>query len=287
MLHACASKRFALVALLFAGTSLSAWSQTPVEKSWPILEKSLQGKKEEKIDALKALGVIPNNGHAAQLAITSLTDKDEEVRAAAANAIGKMQAKSAADMLADYMQTEKEPQVLLAEGHALLLLGDERGYSLFYAVLTGQQKSGGSLMDEQKKMLQDPKKMAQFGFEQGIGFIPFAGLGWGAIKQLTKDDVSPVRAGAATVLAKDPDPKSEQALVQASGDKSEIVQIAALHALAERNNPAIVEKILPWLSDDKNSVRCMAAGAIIHLSDTTKPAPSTPEKKSSKSKKKK
>ena len=51
-------------------------------------------------------------------------------------------------------------------------------------------------MADQKKMLSDPKKMAQFGFEEGIGFIPFAGVGLGAVKAFTKDDVSPVRAAS-------------------------------------------------------------------------------------------
>src|SRR5437667_8175066 len=54
--------------------------------------------------------------------------------------------------------------------------------------------------------LGDPKKMAQLGFEEGIGFIPFAGMGWKAIKEVRKDDSSPVRAASARVLAEDPDP---------------------------------------------------------------------------------
>jgi len=43
-------------------------------------------------------------------------------------------------------------------------------------------KSGTSLMDQQKKMLNDPRKMAQFGFEQNIGFIPCAGMACGVFK---------------------------------------------------------------------------------------------------------
>jgi len=69
-------------------------------------------------------------------------------------------------------------------------------------------------------MLSDPRKMAQFGFEQGIGFVPFAGLGYGIFKKLTKDDSSPVRAAAAITLAKDPDPKSGDALVVAVPDRA-------------------------------------------------------------------
>jgi hypothetical protein len=32
------------------------------------------------------------------------------------------------------------------------------------------------------KMLKDPKAMAQMGFEVGIGFVPFAGAGYGVFK---------------------------------------------------------------------------------------------------------
>src|SRR5882762_8317679 len=64
------------------------------------------------------------------------------------------------------------------------------------------------MMKDQKKRLKDPKKIAQFGFEQGIGFIPFAGGGMGVFKAVTKDAAAPVRAAAAKILAKDPDAKS-------------------------------------------------------------------------------
>jgi len=42
-------------------------------------------------------------------------------------------------------------------------------------------------------MLNDPKKLAIFGFEQGVGFIPFGGLTLSAFRSLTKDDISPIR----------------------------------------------------------------------------------------------
>ena len=89
----------------------------------------------------------------------------------------------------------------MAGARSLIALGHPTGYAVYYAVLTGEKKSGGALLDEQKKMLKDPKKMAEFGFEQGIGYIPFAGIGLGAFKTVTKDDASPMRAAAAKILA--------------------------------------------------------------------------------------
>jgi len=115
-------------------------------------------------------------------------------------------------------------------------------------------------------MLNDPKKMAQFGFEAGIGFIPFAGIGYGALKSVAKDDKSPVRAAAAMALAADPDPASGKALVTAASDKSWIVRAAALEAIARRNDPTLVVDIVGAMSDERAEVKYTARSAVYHLS---------------------
>jgi len=61
----------------------------------------------------------------------------------------------------------------------------------------------------------------------------FCGHRLRAFKLITKDDSSPVRAAAAKVLAREPDPATTQALAEAAGDKSWIVQVAALEVLAK------------------------------------------------------
>ncbi len=139
---------------------------------------------------------------------------------------------------------------------------------VYYAILTGERKSGASLMDEQKKMLSDPKKLAQFGFEQGIGFIPFAGLGYGAFKMVTKDTTSPVLAAAALTLVKDPDPKSGEALSNAAtNNKSWIVRAAALNAIALRGETSLLPAAESQLDDPKEEVQYSAAAAVIRLTD--------------------
>src|SRR5262249_950005 len=153
-----------------------------------------------------------------------------------------------------------------------IALGNNRGYSVYYAILTGEKKTGGTLLDDQKKMLKDPKKMAQFGSEQGIGFVPFAGLGYTGFKMLTKDDVSPVRAPAVRMLAKDPDSKSEEALLAATCDKSWIVRMAAVESLALRGDPKVAPQLEPKLEDGKDAVRYTTAAAIVRPG-AIKPAP--------------
>jgi HEAT repeat protein len=121
---------------------------------------------------------------------------------------------------------------------------------------------------EGMETLQDKKKMAEFGVDEGLGFIPFAGIGYSAVKVLRKDDVSPVRAAAA-ILANDPDPKSGQALVTATSGKSWIVRAAALDAIAKRGDPKLLSGIVPLMFDEKDVVRYNAAAAVIKLSATS------------------
>jgi hypothetical protein len=68
---------------------------------------------------------------------------------------------------------------------------DNSAYAVYYEILNGERKAGESLVASQVSILHDPKKMAELA-EEGIGFIPFAGIGWGVIKAIAKDDSSPV-----------------------------------------------------------------------------------------------
>ena len=160
---------------------------------------------------------------------------------------------------------DQDPSVALAAAHSLDLMHDNSAYEVYYEILNGQRKAGKGLIAAQTSMLRDPKKMAEFGFEEGIGFIPFAGIGWGAIKAIRKDDSSPVRAAAARVLARDPDPATTKALTEATGDNSWVVQAAALEALAKRGDPSVLPTVQRYVSDEKSAIKLTAAAAVIHL----------------------
>lgn len=251
----------------FTGQAGVATAQDFEAKAWTVLETGFSGKDvSNRAAAVRLLGLIENNPKAADFALKALSDAKPEVRTSAADALGQMKAISAASRIAEVIRAEKEPSVVIACAHALIVLGDPLGYNVYYAVLTGERKSGGSLLDDQKKMLSDPKKMAKFGFEQGIGFVPFGGVGYGAFKVATKDDDSPVRAAAAKLLAKDADLKSGEALVAAASDKSWVVRAAALDAISHRDDPTLLPQINSKLDDDKQVVRFTAAAAIVHLS---------------------
>ena len=103
------------------------------------------------------------------------------------------------------------------------------------------------------------------GFHEALGFIPFGGIGWSAIKAVKKGDTSPVRAAAATVLANDHDPKTTEALVNAAGDKNWIIRAAALEALAMRGDPSVLGTVELYLSDEEGGVKYTAAATALRL----------------------
>lgn len=244
----------------------AGFAQDATQKAWDILNKAASDSSVQKrAQSVAVLGLIKKNSQAQALAEKALKDNKPEVRSAGAEALGRMQATGSVPQLKAALK-DQDVGVVVAAAHSLYVLKQEIAYEVYFAILTGERKSGQGLVAEQKKMLSDPKKMAQFGFEQGIGFIPFAGLGYGVLKAASKDDVSPVRAAAAKILASDRDPRAGEALVKAASDKSWIVRAAALDAIANRGDPALVTQIVPQLDDEKDVVQYVAAAAIIQLS---------------------
>jgi HEAT repeat protein len=261
-----------LIVWLCIGAMLSAQQtpapQNPKEQAWSVLNNGLTNSNTDKrTRAVRELGLLIGDQQGKDAAVIALKDPKPEVRAAAAQALGDMDARSAKPQLVAAFDDE-DPSVILAAAHSLIVLGDDRGYGVFYAVLTGEQKTGTSLTEEQKKLLHDPKKLASLGFQAGLGFVPFASMGLSAFKVLTKDDTSPVLAAAALTLAKDPDPKSGQALADAAAQQKKwMVRAAAFDAIAKRGDPALKGAAVSGLQDEQDEVQYAAAAAVLRLSD--------------------
>jgi HEAT repeat protein len=252
-----------LAAIMLVGSSL--WSaDTPTLKAWDILQNAATDKSADKrAKAVRVLGLIIRDPKAAALAERALEDEKADVRAAAAAALGEMDSKGSIPRLRKVL-SDKEPKVVLAAARSLVQLKDvTSAYEVFYAVLTGQQKTGEGLVTSQLQSLQNPRKLA----ELGVGFIPFGGAGLFAFNALTKDDVSPARAAAAGALAKDPDPQTTVALVQAVSDKSWRVREGALEGIAKWADPALLKNIQGAMSDEKDIVSYTACATIIRLTN--------------------
>jgi HEAT repeat protein len=242
----------------------------PGEKAWEILRDGMKDKNaDRRAQAVRALGLLNGNGEAEKSAISALSDTNANVRLAAAVALGAMHAEHAKLELEGAL-IDSEPAVVLAAANSLLLLHDDLGYDIYFAVLTGERRADKGLIKGQFDTLKDKKQMAKLGFEEGIGFIPFAGLGYEAFKTVTKNDASPVRAAAAKQLAHDPDPATAKALVAATTDKKWQVRAAALEAIAQRDDRSLLTNVAPALDDEKDVVRFTAAACVARLSE--KPA---------------
>jgi HEAT repeat protein len=241
--------------------------QPPKEKAWAILNDGLkEDNAERRAKTVNALGLLTGDPAAEKLAIAALKDEKANVRVAAATALGAIHARGAKEPL-ESMLDDSEPAVVLAAANSLLILNDDVGYDVYFAVLTGDKKTSRGLIKEQMKILHDPKKMAELGITEGVGFIPFGGLGYGVVKMVLKseDSGAVVKASAARRLAHDPDPSSGEALVAATTDKSWIVRAGALQAISERGDKSLSARIVPALDDEKEDVRYIAAAGVIHL----------------------
>jgi HEAT repeats len=241
------------------------------ERAWLILHSGVNfDGTEKRAKAVAALGVLKGNAEAEKLATAALKDEKGDVRAAAATALGAMHAVRAKAPLEAALD-DNEPAVVLAAANSLLLLKDTNfAYDIYYGVLTGTMRTNNGAIKEQikeqMKILHDKKKIAQLGLEQGIGFIPYGGIGYGMVKTMMKSDNSPMRAAAAKKLAHDPDPITAKALVDATHDKNPVVRVAALEAIAERGDRSLLSKIAGSLDDDKDEVRFTGAACVARLS---------------------
>jgi HEAT repeat protein len=222
-------------------------------------------------DAVQALSLIKRNRTAQRLAVHALSDAHPSVRTAAAATLGQLHATAAIPDLKEAL-ADKEISVVLAATYSLFLLKDKTAFNIYYAILMRDKKSSEGMIQAQLDRLKDPKQMAELGVQEGLGFVPFGGMGFEAYRQLSKRNESPVRAAAARFLANDPDLVSQDALLQSAlADDSDNVRNAALDALAERGNPGCIERLLKNLDENKSDIRYRTAAVIIHLSSVKKP----------------
>jgi HEAT repeat protein len=263
--------QFVSVCVLIGAGVLACFAQDDIEspkhRAWDLLQTAAFSKQTaERTNGIRALGLLRDNTHARELAEAGLKDPNPDVRVAGATALGQMHATQSIAKLEQALG-DNRVAVVMAAAHALRQLKDEKiAYAVYYDLLTGERKSGDGLIAKQMDTLKNPKELAKIGVSEGVGFIPFAGIGWDAWRTMHKKDPNPVRAVAASYLANDPDPATSKALVKATDDKNWIVRAAAIEAIAQRGDPSLMAKIEPKLTDKNPKVRYSAAAAIIRLS---------------------
>ena len=239
------------------------------ESAWKLLEEGAREKNlEKRAKMIHALGLLGPEPKAVELAEAGLEDKEPQVRIVAARVLGQMgSTKSVPKLVA--ATSDRKISVALAAAHSLVALKSDAGYDVYYAVMTGQRKEAG-MIEEQWDELRSPKNAAEFAFNQGIGFVPYAPAAYEAIQMLTKKDPSPIRAAAAIGLVHDPNPRSGTALAQAVKDKNWIVRVAALRAIAMRGDHEMLGAVEAMTQDKREEVRFAAAVAVLKLTAEVK-----------------
>ncbi len=254
-----------LVIELLTGCNL-AFGQAPAQRAWDILEKGHDSHStKERLNAVRALGVLPGNSHALTLAEQAISDKKPDVRAAAALTLGRLGSFHSIPLLKEELK-DKNVRVVFAASSALLSLGDRSGYTIYREVLVGKGKSGEGALEEEKRLVTDPQALTLMMLGVAAGFAPYAGYAWAGFEVLSKDYTGPVRVEAALKLATDRDPETALALVKATSNRSWKVRVAALDALAQQADPRLMDTLAAHLPDKKQAVRCAAAAGVIRLS---------------------
>jgi len=267
---------------LFVLTFLTAacYAQTATNSSWAVLEAGLgQKSSTQRLGAIRVLGLIPDDPHSVELAEAALKDKNSSVRTAAATSLGQMHATGANASLKEAL-SDKNLSVVMAAAHALRLLNDPVSYDVYYEVYTGERKNNSGMIAQEMQILHNPKQLAQMGLNEGIGYIPFAGIPWEALQTIMKDRKSGTAAKAALIaaLATDPEGRTGKLLVTTSQNKNWVLRLAALEAIAKRGDSALLQGIELRLSDSRREVRFAAAATIIHLDDVAKAQSATSTK---------
>jgi len=134
----------ALLVLISGAGVVSA--QTPEQRAWDMLRSGVSQKNTEKrVQAVRALRLLPGSPEATEMAENALRDRKPRVRAAAATALGLMGAKEAIPPLKQ-ATCDKKPAVVLAAAHSLELLKDPAGDQVYYELLTRERKPAEGLI---------------------------------------------------------------------------------------------------------------------------------------------
>ena len=239
---------------------------------WGVLNSAISDRNPaRRAEAVAALGTIPFSFRATHLLQGLLEDKDSSIRALIAKAFGEMRGKTAIAALKKLLSDES-PDVRFAAATELWNAGDRSGREVLIQTLAGDRTSSAGLLKNElqsaKKELQDPGKLAIYGAKEAATTV-FGPAGWGIkiMEEVTQDRSAYMRAMSAILLGPDPSLDGLHQLEDALFDKSWVVRAAAAQALGITRHREEITHLNLLLRDSKPAVRCMAAAAIIRLSD--------------------
>jgi HEAT repeat protein len=220
--------------------------------------------------AVAALGLIgPREPYISQIG-KALSDKDIYVRLAAISSLVDLKDKGTAETLVQALRDDT-PEVSFAAARALFGMDDPRGRAALLAILEKEAKTGSGFLTAQKRdmlrMFHTPRTLMMFAMKQGVAMtaVPGAGEGVSSLQGLLSDTKITGRATTALLLAGDRSPQVLEALKDAIEDKDASLRAAAVHAMALRDEPALLPFLLPRFDDERQAVRLRAAAGYLRL----------------------
>ena len=245
----------------------------PNVTAWDILSQGANDKNpERRKQAIVAIGSVGLAPEAVKMVeSTLLIDEDPVVRQTAAATLGQMKAKQSIPALQKALD-DASGEVAFQAAKTLWDMGDRSCRSTLQEILTGERKDTAGFVDgamrDAKAKLHSPKALAKIGIKEASGALlgPFS-LGVNAAQEMMKDTGATGRAFAATLLGQDCDERGLQLLeFSLKADKNAAVKAAAARGIGQCGNKDSIVKLEEHLSDGRDSVKFMAAAAIVKLS---------------------
>jgi len=238
--------------------------------AWKLLQDALADDKhpDTKTQALAALSTLGSNPRAGQMITGAFTDKDVDVRTAAALAVGQTKNRRLAPALRALLD-DKEPQVAFAAATTLWKLGDHSGQDLLSAVVDGDRPGNagmvhGSMLAANRK-LHEPAELAKLGALEGAQVLlgPF-GFGISAYEYMKHNGGgnSP-RVIAIENLSQLKTPAVRSEMLGAVTDKDPAVRVAAAKALSSYHDTGVNQALALLFQDTKKPVQLSGAAAYL------------------------
>ncbi len=274
------SRAFLCIVYLAGGTFVLP--AQPSLTAWDVLTAGLADgnpdHRKQAVAALSAIGPAPRAVKAVEDVLANA--KETDLRQTAAASLAEMKATAAIPALRTALD-DPSGEVAFSAAKALWDLGDPSGKATFQEILTRERKDSksfvGGALDEAKRTLHDPKKIAAMGAKEASGALlgPYY-MGFTVARDAMKDSGAPGRALAAQYLSKDCDARAVQLLEWAlKDDTSWLVKAAAARGLGKCGDEPAIAILETHLHSSHESLRFQAAAAIIRLSDKGQPATDT------------
>jgi HEAT repeat protein len=259
-------------AVLLPFPALSQTGHTPdADSAKSTLNDALHAKNPEtRKHAVEAMALVAGNEAFQSRLQSMLQDKDVNVRVAAIASMTISPTENTSVALKNALN-DSAPEVSFAAAKALFTLNDPAGKEALLSVLNGESKTSSGIIAERRReaarMLYDPKKLTVFVATKSVWLAPVPGLGFGvsSVQHTFFGKHESGRAATAMLMATEDGPDAIAALENALHDNDAAVRIAAIQAIALRNDPAMRADIAPLLQDQNQPVRLWAAAGFLRL----------------------